>query len=74
MMPYVSYQQWEIERTHTLAEQRAASRRRGEVAAAVSGSLRRLRLRIQRPVAPSSTVGYLPARACAGAVACNTEV
>jgi hypothetical protein len=67
MMPYVFYQQWEIERTHTLAEQRAADRRRGEVAAAVSGPLRRLRLHIQRPTAPSSLAGHLPAPAHAGA-------
>ncbi len=58
MMPYQSYRQWEIERTHTVAEQRGADRRRGEAAAAVSGSLRsvrRLRLRWQRLPAP-----YLP--------------
>jgi hypothetical protein len=77
MMPYQGYQQWAIERSLTLAEQRAADRRRGEAAAAMAGSLRRfrrLRLRVERPVAPPSLAGHLHARPHATAVACNTEV
>jgi hypothetical protein len=77
MMPNVFYQQWEIERTHTLAEQRAADRRRGEAAAAVSGSVRRLqrlRLRIRYPAAPLRAASQAPGRPRASAVACNTEV
>jgi hypothetical protein len=74
MMPYQGYQQWAIERSLTLAEQRAADRRRGEAVAAMSGSLRRLRLRLQRPAAPSSLIGHVPPRAHARVAACNTEV
>jgi hypothetical protein len=87
MMPYQSYQQWAIERPLTLAEQRYADQRRGEAVAAVSGSLRRLRLRFQRPAAPylpagttprtargTQVAGHVPARAHVRAAACNTEV
>jgi hypothetical protein len=74
MMPNMFYQQWEIERTHTIAEQRLADRRRGEAAAAVSGSLRRLRLRMQRPAVPSGVAGHVPARAHADVAACNAQV
>jgi hypothetical protein len=76
MMPYQGYQQWAIERGLTLAEQRAADRRRGEAAAAVSGSvrrLRRLRLRVRYPAAPLQAASHAPGRARASAVACNTE-
>jgi hypothetical protein len=72
MMPNMLYQQWEIERTHTLTEQRAADRRRGEIAAAVSGSLRRirrLRLRVRYPVAPSPVTTPARVNAVARAVA-----
>jgi hypothetical protein len=74
MMPSMYYRQWEIERTHTVAEQRAADRRRGEAAAATSGALRRLRLAIQRPAASSRVTGHVHAPAHARVAACNTEV
>jgi hypothetical protein len=77
MMPYQSYQQWAIERTLTLAEQRADARRRGEAAASISRSLRRLRrLRLhgQRPITPPYLASHVPARLRATAEACNTEV
>jgi len=41
MMPYQSYQLWQIERPKTPAEQYAADTRRGMFAAAVSRSARR---------------------------------
>ncbi len=78
MMPYHSYQQWEIERAHTLAEQRAADRRRGEAIAAMSGSIRRLRrlrlrLHVQRPITPPAVVDRVPPRARAAGAPCTTE-
>jgi hypothetical protein len=71
MMPYQSYQQWAAERTLTLSEQRADARRRGEAAASISRSLRRLRrlrLHVQRPIIPPAELaghrllGYRPTR------------
>ena len=41
MMPYQSYQLWQIERPKTAAEQYAADIRSGQFAAAVSRSARR---------------------------------
>lgn len=38
MMPYQTYQLWEIERAKTTSQQRAADKRRGELAAALSRS------------------------------------
>jgi hypothetical protein len=61
MMPYQSYQQWAIERSLTLTEQRAADRRRGEAAASVSRSLRRLRPRVRRPAAYPAVHVHAPA-------------
>ena len=40
MMPYWRYQLWEIERTKSAAEQRAADARTGEFAAAMARSFR----------------------------------
>lgn len=77
MMPYQSYQQWAAERTLTLSEQRAADRRRGEAAASISGSLRRLRrlrLHARRPITPPYLPSQVPTRVRATAAACNTEV
>lgn len=50
MMPYQSYQLWQTERTKTVAEQRAADVRAGEVAAAMSRSFRQVG-RVMRAVA-----------------------
>jgi hypothetical protein len=73
-MPNMYYRQWEIERTHTVAEQRAADRRRGEAAAARSGALRRLRLRIQRLAASSQATGHVRVRANGRVAAYDAEV
>jgi hypothetical protein len=77
MMPYQSYQQWAVERSLTLSEQRAADRRRGEAAASISGSLRRLRglrLHLQRPITPPYLASHVRPTARTAAAACNTEV
>jgi hypothetical protein len=77
MMPYQSYQQWAAERTLTLSERRAAERRRGEAAASISGSLRRLRrlrLHVHRPITPPYLASHVPARVRSAAGTCNTEV
>jgi hypothetical protein len=69
MMPYQSYQLWAAERTLTPAERRVADRHRGEVAAAVSRSLRRLRrlrLHVQSPITPPYLGSHAPARARGG--------
>ena len=50
MMPYQSYQLWQVERTKTVAEQRAGDVRAGEVAAAMSRSFRQAG-RLMRAVA-----------------------
>ena len=53
MMPYQSYQLWQIERPKTPAEQYAADLRRGMFAAAVSRSARRAVSRTFRAAAGS---------------------
>jgi len=40
MLPYQSYQQWQIERPKSAREQRSADRQAAELAAAVSGLVR----------------------------------
>ena len=74
MMPNMFYQQWEIERTRSLAEQRAADRRRGEDAAAMSRSPHRLRLRIRRPAPRPQVACRVQAPAHARVATCNAEV
>jgi hypothetical protein len=53
MMPYQSYQQWQIERPKTPAEQYAADVRRGMFAASVSRSARRAASKTVRAAASS---------------------
>jgi hypothetical protein len=52
MMPYQSYQLFEIERPKSIAEQRAADARRGEFAAAVSRWVRATTAQLHATTAP----------------------
>jgi hypothetical protein len=60
MMPYQSYQLWQIERPKAPAEQYAADMRRGMFAAAVSRSARRT---VSKAVAAAAGSRMLLARA-----------
>jgi hypothetical protein len=57
MMPYQSYQLWEAERVKSARDWQAADRRAGELAAMLSGLLRRS---VRRPAGMS---GLCPTRA-----------
>ena len=69
MMPYQSYQLWEIERTKTTAELRASDVRAGEFAAAMARSFRQVgrQLRAVADLRARSPRSAAPAGACPAA-------
>ncbi len=69
-MPFQSYQLWEIERSKTIAEQRAADVRAGEFAAAMARSFRQAGRQLRAVTAQRPGLGRPAARAGARAAAC----
>jgi hypothetical protein len=68
MMPYQSYQLYEVERPKSIAEQRAAEVRRGELSAAISRPVRAARARLRAvTAAPRRTL-----RSARPAIRCDT--
>lgn len=73
MMPYQTYQLYQIERPKTVAEIRFAEERAGRTAAALSGMLRQLMPR-HRP-GQDHVIGHPIAASCGyGRMATTTEV
>jgi hypothetical protein len=66
MMPCQSYQLWEVERPKSAAEQRAADARRGELAAAMAGTISAacawIRGVVQRPARDPAPPNRAPSR------------